>query len=44
MEYICTPRKLQIYVNAAKKTRGQIKEETGCTAIINGGLYNLSTF
>lgn len=44
MEFICTPRKLQIYVNSAKKTRGQIKDETGCTAIINGGLYDLSTF
>lgn len=44
MEYICTPRKIAIYINKDKKTRNQIKEETGCTAIINGGLYDLNTF
>lgn len=43
MEYICTPRKVSIYVNSAKKTRNQIKTELGCDAIINGGLYDLNT-
>lgn len=44
MELICRPKKVKIYVNTGKKTIKAIKSETGCDAIINGGLYNLSTF
>ena len=39
MEYICKPAKLQIYVNTGYKTMAQVKAETGCDAIINGGLF-----
>ena len=44
MIYICKPSRVSIYVNSHYKTLAEIKEETGCTAIINGGLYNMSTF
>ena len=44
MVYICKPTRVSIYVNSRHKTLAEIKEETGCTAIINGGLYNMSTF
>lgn len=44
MIYSCKPKKVQIYVNAKKKTAAQVKAETGCDAIINGGLYNMNTF
>lgn len=44
MMYSCKPAKVRIYVNTARKTAAQIKQETGCTALINGGLYNMSTF
>lgn len=40
MQYICKPKKLQIYVNKSKLTIDQIKAKLGCDAIINGGLYN----
>lgn len=44
MVYICKPKKVQIYVNTKRKTAAQIKAETGCDAIINGGLYGMSNF
>lgn len=44
MTFDCKPAKLAIYVNTGRKTAEQIKEETGCTALINGGLYNMATF
>lgn len=40
MIYTCKPKRLEIYVNSAKKSMDQIKEETGCDVIINGGLFN----
>lgn len=40
MIYTCKPARLAIYVNTAKKTMDEIKAETGCDVIINGGLYN----
>lgn len=43
MEYI-GKGKLSIYINTGKKTAAQVKAETGCTAVINGGLFNMSTF
>ena len=39
MEYICKPTKIKLYVNSANKTMAQVKAETGCDAIINGGLF-----
>ncbi len=44
MSYICKPAKVSIYVNSKRKTLAEIKAETGCTAIINGGLFTMSTF
>lgn len=44
MIYICKPRKVALYINTGKKTVAEIKAETGCDAILNGGLYNMSTF
>lgn len=44
MVYICKPSRLSIYVNTGRKTASQIKAETGCTALINGGLFNMSTY
>lgn len=40
MYYVCKPTKIRIYVNTAKKTAAQIKNELGCDVIINGGLYD----
>lgn len=44
MTYSCKPARLAIYVNTARKTAAQIQQETGCTALINGGLFDMSTF
>lgn len=44
MIYTCKPTKVAIYVNSGRKTTSQIKAETGCTALINGGLFDMSTF
>ena len=44
MIYSCKPTRVSIYVNTNRKTLAEIKAETGCTAIINGGLYNMATF
>lgn len=44
MIYTCSPEKVSIYVNTNNKTIKQIQQETGCTAIINGGLFNMSDY
>ena len=44
MRYVCDPEKISIYINSRRKTAAEIKAETGCTAIINGGLYNMTSF
>lgn len=44
MIYTGKAAKISLYINTQKKTATQIKAETGCTAIINGGIYNMSTF
>ena len=44
MIYVCKPARLKIYVNTSRKTTAQIKAETGCTALINGGLFDMSKF
>lgn len=44
MEYSFEFEKARIYINSKKKTLTAIKAETGCDVVINGGLYNMSTF
>ena len=44
MIYVCKPSKVSIYINTLRKTTAQIKAETGCTALINGGLFEMATF
>ena len=44
MIYTCKPKKIALYINTGRKTTAQIKAETGCTALINGGLFDMSTF
>lgn len=44
MIYTCKPKKVAIYVNTERKTLAQVKAETGCTALINGGLYDMAKF
>ena len=44
MIYVCKPSKISLYVNTNRKTAKQIMAETGCDAIINGGLYGMSNF
>ena len=40
MIYTCKPRKISIYINTGRKTVAQVKAETGCDAIIKGGLFD----
>ena len=44
MIYTCKPSKIAIYVNSSRKSISAIKRELGCDAIINGGLYDMSTW
>ena len=44
MEYSFEFTKARIYINSQKKSLADIQKETGCDVIINGGLYNMSTF
>lgn len=37
-------RRIQIYVNTARKSLAAIKKETGADYILNGTLYNMKTF
>ena len=32
--------KVSIYINSAQRTIAQVKAETGCDAVINGGLFD----
>lgn len=41
---LCEIEKICIYVNDKRKTMEQVKAVTGCDEILNGGLYNMSTF
>lgn len=36
--------KIEIYVNTDKLSMATIKKKLGCQYIINGGLYNMSSF
>lgn len=40
MIYTVKPKKVSIYINSAQKTIAQVKAETGCDAVINGGLFD----
>jgi len=42
--FTCKPAKVKLYINTEKKTAMQIRQETGCTAVINGGLYDMDEF
>ena len=42
--YAGKPAKVALYINTERKSIAEIKAETDCTAIINGGLYNMSSF
>lgn len=44
MIYSLYAKKVEIYINTKKKTAAQVKAETGCDVVINGGLYDMSTF
>lgn len=44
MEYSFEFVKARIYINSQKKSLSAIQKETGCDVIINGGLYNMTTF
>ena len=36
--------RIELYINTNKKTVAQIKAERGCQYVLNGGLFNMSTF
>ena len=36
--------KISLYVNTGRKTMAAIQQETGCTYILNGGLYDMAKF
>ena len=44
MTYTCKPARVGIYINGKRRTPAQIKKETGCDALVNGGLYDMATF
>lgn len=44
MYFVCKPSKIQIYLNTGYKSIAAIKNELGCDAIINGGLYDMRSF
>lgn len=44
MKYICKPKKVSIYINSKRKTMAQVRAETGCDVIVNGGLFNMAAF
>ena len=37
-------QRASVYLNGGKKTMAEIRRETGCQYILNGGLYNMQTF
>src|SRR5574344_2252890 len=44
MDYTCKPARVSIYINSKRLNPAQIKKETGCTALVNGGLFDMTTF
>lgn len=43
MIYTFYAKKVELYINTNKKTAAQVKAETGCDVLINGGLYDMET-
>ena len=37
-------QRIQLYINTARRSLSQIQRETGADYILNGTLYNMSTF
>lgn len=44
MIYTGKAEKISLYINSKRKSIADVKAETGCTAVINGGLYDMSAF
>lgn len=44
MEYSFEFIKARIYINSRRKSLAEIKAETGCDVILNGGLFNMAAF
>lgn len=44
MIYTGKAEKVSIYINNKRKSAADVKAELGCTAVINGGIYNMHTF
>lgn len=44
MIYTGKAAKISLYINTQRKSAAQVKAELGCTAVINGGIYNMQTF
>ena len=44
MQWIGHAARVRLYINSAHRTMQQIRAETGCDVIINGGLYDMASF
>lgn len=44
MIYTGKAAKISLYINKQRKSAAQVRDETGCTAVINGGLYEMGSF
>lgn len=44
MYYICKPTRVAIYINTERKTAVVIKQQLGCDALVNGGLFDMRSF
>lgn len=44
MNFVCQPSRIAIYLNTGYKSISAIKQELGCDAIVNGGLYDMNKF
>lgn len=44
MQWTGEAAKVRLYINSAKKSMAQIKAETGCDIIVNGGLYSMGSY
>ena len=44
MYYVCSPKKIQLYINSGYKNMAAIQRELGCDVLINGGLFDLTWY
>ena len=44
MQWTGAAERVRLYINSQRKTMSQIRKETGCDIIINGGLYSMGSF